>query len=164
MTRLPTRDALGRLAEVSVRYREAFDEVQGLLAKTELGAIPSWVFAIDRLSLEELAPHGEALVEAETRRRRWRTALQALTELVALDDPGQTRPDSDEVPVAPDTADQADLPRLDRFITVVNFARAGGCIYLNGSFAPVEREEQPDAADTFDLPDHREDGGTGAGD
>ena len=28
---------------------------------------------------------------------------------------------------------------LDRFITVVNYARAGGCMYLDGTFQPVER-------------------------
>ncbi len=83
-----------------------------------------------------------------------------MTQLVALEDDGQelvgkAPPGAslDEV----DASDEADLVKLDRFITVINAARAGGCISVNGTFEPVERDAPPpDERDTFDFPPPRD--------
>jgi hypothetical protein len=145
------RDAALRLAEVAAEYRAAFEEVQALLERADLGPIPGWVFALDRLAIDELSGMGEALHEAELRRRQWKVALHAMAELVALE--GGEAP---EVPRAGAPADDANLPRLDRFISVVNYARAGGCMYVNGRFQPVgRRAPEPDDKDTFDFPDRK---------
>lgn len=147
-----SRESTARLVEAARQYREAFTEVQRVLATTDLGPIPNWVFAVDRLPLEELQGLSAELLLAESKRRRARTALAALVELVALEDRGDEAPP----PASPDTADQADLPKLDRFITVINAARAGGCIYVNGAFESIGRDPLPDPNDTFDMPPARE--------
>jgi hypothetical protein len=141
------RESLARFGEAMSAYREAFSQVQRILQTTDLGQIPNWVFAIDRLPLDEIQGMSEELLVAESRRRRARTALHGLVELMALEN---------EADAKPDTGDQADLPKLDRFITVINAARGGGCIYVNGTFEPIGRDPLPDPNDTFDLPPARE--------
>lgn len=142
--RTPSKDALQRLAETSARYRDAFLEVQAVLASLDLGRVPSWTFAIDRLPLEEVAELSPALAEAEERRRAWRTCLHALTELIALDDPDAPGEIAGEPTEA--SGDAEHLGKLDRFITIVNFAKAGGCIYVDGGFQPVARPGTKEAA------------------
>lgn len=151
MTRLPTREAVQRLAETAERYRQAFARVQDLLATLDLGRVPSWVFAIDRLNLDELRASHPELAEAEELRRAWRTALHALVEHIALDDEGEDVSDDyeDEAPSTEEVdrlvsgldggVDADHQRKLDRFISVVNFAKAGGCIYVDGGFQPVAR-------------------------
>lgn len=158
-SQLPSRDAMVRLAEAAQQYREAFREVQRALLDEDLGRVPSWVFAVDRLPLEEVEDLSPRLARLEARRRRWRVALHAMAELIALEDTGESLrapPDTSQL----DTADESNLPRLDRFITVVNFARQGNVIYVNGGFEPVERTSpsEEDDKDTFELPPPRERG------
>jgi len=155
-----SRDASQRLAEAAARYREAFQRVQDLLLDLDLGRVPSWVFAIDRHGLDAVHDFSAELHEAEVHRRRCRQALHSLAELIALDEPGQALPaaaaDADDLSQL-DTADDADLARLDRFISVMNNARAGGAVYLNGTFEPVSGAPETDDKATFELAPERTD-------
>lgn len=126
------RDALARFAEVAERYERAFAQVQDLLRQAEHGRLPSWVFAIDGVRLEALAAVSPELAEAERDRRAWRTALHALAEHIALGGDAVALDDG-----APDQRDDAHLQKLDRFISIVNAAKEGGCIYVDGRFQPV---------------------------
>jgi len=160
MTRALSRDANARLAAASKRYREAFDTVQQLLKGQEEGHIPGWVFAIDRHSLEEVQTMTPEVYAAELHRRRCRRALHALVELIALEDPGAGLPntvaEAEDPSAELDNPDTADLSKLDRFISVIHAARAGGAIYLNGTFDPVSHPpERRGDNDTFDLAPER---------
>ena len=140
-TRLPSRDTVHRLAHTASRYRDAFAAVQDILRRADLGRVPSWVFAVDRMPLEELAVLNHDLAVAEHKRRQWRVALDALVELYALtpdeeQHPGEVREMIDRMQSAAESPDS--LLQLDRFISVINAAKAGGCIYVNGGFEPVE--------------------------
>ena len=160
MTKLPSRDAVQRFAEIAQRSRESFLAVQEVLQSSDLGPVPSWVFAIDPLPLEEVKAFSEELLRVEIRRRKWKAALLAMAQLIALEDQGRellNEPPTSTSLTEVDSADEADLHKLDRFITVINAARAGGCIYVNGTFEPVERDTgPPEDKDTFDLPPTRE--------
>lgn len=160
MTKLPSREAVQRFAEIAQRYRESFLQVQEVLQSSDLGPVPSWVFAIDPLPLEEVKAFSDELLRVEMRRRKWKAALLAMAQLIALEDRGRELLDEPPSPATltdVDAVDAADLHKLDRFITVINAARAGGCIYVNGAFEPVERDSvPPDDKDTFDLPPSRE--------
>jgi hypothetical protein len=142
-----SRSSVDRLAALAGAYREAFEAVQGLLRSTTTWTQPPWVFAIDRLSDDDLEHLPAALRDAERLRRRTRAALGSFAELVALEDDGEHGPAG-----APESADQADKRRLDRFITVTSHARTQGCSYVNGTFEPMVRADAPDPADTFDFP------------
>jgi hypothetical protein len=142
-----SRQSVDRLGLVAEQYRSAFEVVQGLLATTPTWTQPPWVFAIDRLTEDDLEHLPAGLRDAEVRRRRLRASLASFAELVALEDDGEHGPAG-----SPEGADQADKRRLDRFITVTSHARAQGCAYVNGTFEPTVRPEQPDPADTFDFP------------
>ncbi len=146
----PSRESVERFALAAEVYRVAFAEAQRALAEADPGTVPSWVFSVDRLTVEDLRTLPEPIRKAELRRRQARAALHALVELVALEDDGTHGPAG-----PPDGADQADLSKLDRFITVANGARKHGCAYVNGMFEPMGREPIPDPADTFDLPPRR---------
>lgn len=159
MPRDISRDALQRLNSAATRYREAFDQVQGMLGG-DSGHIPTWVFALDRHTLEEVQTMSPELYEAELHRRRCRRALHSLIELIALDDPGNSLPnavtEADDPSAQLDDPETSDLAKLDRFISVIHAARAGGAIYLNGTFDPVSGPpERAAAADTFDLAPER---------
>jgi len=144
--RHPSRDAVERLADLSARYRSAFVEVQDCLARAEMGRIPAWVFAVERLPIEDVAALSEELAAAESRRRSLRVALHALIELIALeDDEGRPADGSDVdhlVTAMSDAEDDGAQKQLDRFISVINYAKSGGCIYVNGTFEPVARVPQ----------------------
>ena len=160
MTKLPSRSAVERFAEIAERYRQSFDEVQAVLQSSDLGRIPNWVFAIDPLPLSEVREFSEELLRVEVRRRKWKAALVAMAELIALEDQGRellNQPPTGSSLTEVDSANQADLQKLDRFISVINGARAGGCIYVNGTFQAVERDTgPPDEKETFDFPPARE--------
>lgn len=153
------RDAMHRLTQAATRYREAFDRVQGML-NGDSAQIPAWVFALDRHTLDEVQTMSPELYEAELHRRRCRRALHSLIELIALEDPASGLPnevtEADDPSEKLDNPDNADLAKLDRFISVIHAARAGGAIYLNGTFDPVSGPpERAAAADTFDLAPER---------
>lgn len=136
-----------QLAEIAREYRKAFDDVQEVLQRTDTGKVPGWVFAIDRFDVKDLAEMSKELARVEQRRRQWRSALHAMSELMALHE--------DEIPVpAPSASDTYDpetsleemvsnppdpssLPALDRFISVVQYARTVGVMYVDGTFQPV---------------------------
>lgn len=140
-----TREARQLFQATARAYRSAFNEVQELLEETDLGRVPSWVFAIDRLSLDEVGTLSPEIVDAERRRRQWRVALHALVELIALHaadgQPMGAAPDETAL-AGVEAMGSSHLSSLDRFITVVSFAKAGGCVFVNGSFQPVERSEE----------------------
>jgi hypothetical protein len=150
----PSKESIDRLSVAAESYRSAFQEVQRALAGAPPGSVPSWVFAVDRLVGDELRTLPENIRRTELKRRQARAALCALIELVALEDDGTHGPAG-----SPDGAEQADLAKLDRFITVTNGAREQGCFYVNGMFEPMGREAMTDAADTFDLGPSRRGGG-----
>lgn len=136
MAKTPSRTQLNRLAEASKAYRRAFREVQDQLRATELGRIPAWCFAVDRMEIEELEKLSPELAAAEQDRRRRRVALHALTELIALT--GDHEPTLGSAAEAMMSSLEGDPDaELDRFITVVNYAKNGGVIYVNGTFEPV---------------------------
>jgi len=143
--RLPSREAIGRLAELTEQYREAFGEVQDCLARAEMGRIPAWVFAIDRLKMEEIVALSPELAAAESRRRSLKVAMHALVEYIALEDDSQVPlpdPSTEEVADLMSSIEEQEVEsarQLDRFITVVNYAKSGSCIFINGTFEPVVR-------------------------
>ena len=144
MTR-PSAEALERLSQVAVAYRQAFDDVQRALGELDAGQMPRWAFAVDRMPIDDMRDHAPELARAEQLRRRWRVALHAMAELVALGEcevaplvAERARADLDRP-----SLDEVDRARLDRFISVIDQAREGGCIYLNGTFQPVDHTPRP---------------------
>lgn len=139
----PKRDAELRFLEAAQHYDGAFEALRNALEQTDLGAIPAWVFAFDRLTMEEIREISTELEQTERYRRQWRVALHALAELIALEPDDESEPlDDEETPTRGTDgadADPANLARLDRFIATVNYAKAGGCVYINGTFQPVAR-------------------------
>jgi len=79
------KQVLDRLVDVADSYRRAFDEVQAHLTRLDRGDLPRWAFALDRMPIEEMASVEPELAHAELMRRRWRTALHAMAELIALE-------------------------------------------------------------------------------
>ena len=141
MAQMPSREWLRRFAEAAEAYRKAFREVQKQLRDTDMGRIPAWCFAVDRMELAELERLAPALATAERERRQWRVALHALSEYIAL------HGDADPALPSIDGGNEEELieslrgdgdAELDRFITVINYARSGGVIYVNGTFEPVK--------------------------
>ena len=147
--RMPSRDAMQRLTALTDQYRAAFGDVQDLLARSELGRIPSWVFAIDRLKIEEINALSPELAAAENRRRTLKIAMHALLEYIALEDDApidRDDPSTEEVANLVSSLEDRELDnarQLDRFITVVNYAKSGGCIFINGTFEPVVHSAAP---------------------
>jgi len=135
---------IGQFERIAGEYRKAFDEVQRLLAASELGKVPSYVFAIDRFDVKKLGELNPELARAEQRRRQWRAALHAMAELEALQ-PDMPTADADAALSTLDAENPMDsmsnpsggMVGLDRFISVVQYARTTGCMYVNGGFEPV---------------------------
>lgn len=150
-----TPDTLARLQRAMERYRETFDETQTHLRAAAAPGTPQWVFALDKLTLGEVKEYGILLAEAEKKRRSARTALHAVIELMALHGDG-LRGDDPSAWIAGESADGVDErawhDRLDRFISVVNYARDAGVIYINGDFRP-STETGSDSTDEFSVPD-----------
>jgi hypothetical protein len=139
------------LERIGREYRKAFDTVQSLLNACDLGTIPPYVFAIDRFDIKQLGELDRTLAKAERRRRQWRAALHAMVELQALEAREEDHPvvsaaaetmDPDD-PTDSSTLNEAtksDMPHLDRFISVVQYARTVGCSYVDGGFQPVFKD------------------------
>jgi hypothetical protein len=132
------RGSLTRYAEVARQYRHAFRAVQEELQSLQPGQAGPWVFALEDLSREELCTLSPTLAQAEHERRAWRVALHAITELIALQD-ALPVPIETDGPAAFDTLDgeAQSQHQLDQFISVLHGARAGGCIYVDGTFHPA---------------------------
>ncbi len=143
-----SREVQKRLAEVMERYHKSFELVERLVKSAgDLGGLPNFVFAVDRLNEEQLRLLPKELAAAERQRRQERVALHCLVELLAL----EQLPGVDWTPPTPlqDPSNEAvDLitqppedgktqQDLDRFISIMDFARRHGVIYLNGTFKPV---------------------------
>lgn len=135
---LPSRGALLRYAEVAREYRQAFREVQDALQGLELGSSPAWVFVVESMTEDELEALSPAVAAAERRRRAWRSALHALTEMIALEEPAEVHTSADNADPA-----QSRHQSLDRFISVFNSARDAGCVYVNGTFRPRDDRHAP---------------------
>lgn len=137
MAKVPERDWLLKFADLAEAYRTSFREVQNQLRNADMGRIPAWCFAVDRMEIEEVDKLSPELGAAERSRRKYRVALHALAELIALT--GDTKPASSEaVPANLVESLEGDADaELDRFITVINLAKSGGVIYINGTFEPV---------------------------
>lgn len=135
---MPSRQSMRRYALAAGNYRIAFETVQTQLKALDLGRMPTWVFAVDRMDLKEIAKLSHPLALAERERRRWRAALHALAELIALSGDNEPTYSEENEPEAAMTLSDDDNDReLDQFITLVNRAKAGGAIYVNGTFEPV---------------------------
>lgn len=152
---LGSRDVQQRITEASDRYRAAFAAVESFLATHSLDPVPSWVFAIDRLPIENLETISEELAVLEANRRSARQALCSLIELIALrvDTPNEGLDEDGQVDVSavmqqvPASGDENWKESLDRFITIVERARVNGCIYLNGTFTPVNARDNEGSAE-----------------
>lgn len=149
-----SRDEQLNLEAAAKNYREAFATVQAILEGTDLGRVPPWIFAVGRMTIPELKTVSDELAEAEQYRRSCRIALHSYVELLALElggDPMEVAPQVDEDAI--DTlVDRKSDPeesltsfggtgqrRLDAFICVMNYARGGNAIYVNGTFEAVVR-------------------------
>lgn len=140
---------IAQIDRAATAYQAAFARVKDLLGGRVGGSLPEFVFTLDRMDLGEVAVHSKEIAEAEQLRRQWRAALHAACELAALESGDVPRPgprvqdtldpDSLELDLASPSpgVDPAALPELDRFISVVQGARAAGCMYVDGTFAPV---------------------------
>ena len=140
-----SRDEQINLEAAAKNYREAFNVVQTILENTDLGRVPPWIFAVGRMTVPELKTVSAELAQAEQHRRSCRIALHSYVELLALDLTGEPM---DEVPMVGTRSNpEESLPyaggsgqrRLDAFIFVMNYARGGNAIYVNGTFEAVTR-------------------------
>lgn len=135
---------LAKLEEATLQYSLAFQRVHDQLGKTNTGRVPPWCFALDRMNIEDVAVLDPILARLEHDRRRWRAALHSLTEYIALRDTDDSLPmpqPEDGPDVNPDAGTLTQ--ELDRFITVLNRAKNGGVIYVNGTFEPVNMANTP---------------------
>ncbi len=131
--------ALAKLTTVAQHYRDAYRAVQSELGTPALQSVSPWVFALDRLTMEEVHSLSADLGHLEQERRAWRCALHAIAEHVALEDLDErAQPLSCESEDGESQADKKNnQEQLDRLISVLHRARAGDCIYVNGTFQPV---------------------------
>lgn len=141
------KQVLARFEVVAASYRRAFDDVQAHLGRLDRGDVPAWAFAIDAATPEKMSALDPELARLELMRRRWRTALHAMSELIALEG-GQGMPITEPAEGVRGLLDrpsieESDRVRLDRFISILDRARAGGCMYLNGTFQPVDHTPVP---------------------
>ncbi|TNE87911.1 MAG: hypothetical protein EP330_16595 [Deltaproteobacteria bacterium] len=148
-------ETIARLQVAMQRYREAFDQTQVHLRAAGGPQTPQWVFALDKLTLGEVREYGILLAEAEEKRRTARTALHAIVELLALHGDGISGQDPTTW-IATESAGTSDEhawhDALDRFISVVNYAREAGVIYVNGDFRPSD-DAGSDSTDEWSVPD-----------
>lgn len=137
--------AAEQLEHVAGAYQSAYAEVQRLLVTTPHPKLPAWVFQLDRFDVKEIAVFSRPLAQAEQNRRKWRAALHATTELAALEVEAPDVRSLSAITVDPDAplddlgTAPTDTLALDAFISVVQYARAAGCSYVDGAFQPVSR-------------------------
>jgi hypothetical protein len=150
---------LARLQKAADDYRQAYDVVERTLRQADHPDLPTWVFNLERFNVEALKAMSPDVARAEARRRACRRALHAVAELTALDDqvgalaaePTMELPDVGTAEGmtrwAEGVADKTDADRwtnaIDRFIGIVSYADEGGCVYLNGTFEPVDTHDDP---------------------
>lgn len=140
---------VGQIEQAAAAYRDAFDEVRALLDRLVVRGLPEHVFALDRMDVEEIGQISKEIARAEQRRRQWRAALHAMCELAALDSTAPLDEPRVQDTLDPDSlhdlgaaeaapaVDPSALSGLDRFISVVQYARTAGCMYVDGRFEPV---------------------------
>lgn len=139
-----TPNWLAKLEEATHQYSLAFQRVHDQLGQTNTGRVPPWCFALDRMNIEDVAVLDPILARLEHDRRRWRVALHSLTEYIALRDIDDSVPMPKPQGNPDDNLDAGTLTQdLDRFITVLNRAKNGGVIYVNGTFEPVNMANSP---------------------
>lgn len=145
-------------------YRERYEAVERALeAEAAIQPeLPGWVNRLDEIDLQRLWELSPEVANAERQRRTARAAMYAAVELLALDDPEAPLSDfSDDDPTltnvridgksrtvdalsAKATGDTRWLRVLDRFIGVVQRADRDGCMFVNGTFEPVNQHELDD--------------------
>lgn len=133
-----------QVERIATRYREAFEHVTARLQQRTDGALPEFVFSLDQMDVAQIATIDAEIARAERLRRQWRAALHAMCELAALDtgDPEQPSvvdtldPEHFDLD-APAPTSPASPPGLDRLISVLQYARSTGCMYVDGGFEPV---------------------------
>lgn len=151
-----SRELMERFHSAAKTYREAHERVERALEVEQSPNLPTWVYNLetfDHPTLQEISPRVAAL---ERQRRFARSALHAVSELIALDDPDAplTGVASDlgqgganetiEQLSAKATKDLRWLRVIDRFIGVVGRADSGGAHYVNGGFQPLDTHELDD--------------------
>lgn len=157
------RELVARLTRACTTYREAFEEVERTLIEQGNAELPTWVFNLEAFDLDAIHAVSPAVASVERKRRAARTALHAVAEMIALDDPTASMatmpPDvtSGVDPESPEGVNQwVDklsakasedlrwLRVLDRFIGIVGRADTGGALYVNGSFEPLATHDKGD--------------------
>lgn len=148
-----------RLSRACRTYRDAFELVERTLIEQGNADLPTWVFNLEAFELEAIHQASPAVASAEKKRRAARTALHAVAEMIALDDPTASMGvmPSDVTPESPTDVNQwvetlsskanedlRWLRVLDRFIGIVGRADTGGALYVNGSFEPLATHEKGD--------------------
>ena len=151
-----SRELMERFQSAAKTYRDAHERVEKALEVEQSPHLPTWVYNLetfDYTTLHEIAPKVAAL---ERQRRFARSALHAVSELIALDDPDAplTGMASDlgrgganetiEQLSAMATKDLRWLRVIDRFIGVVGRADSGGAHYVNGGFQPLATHDLDD--------------------
>ncbi len=122
------------------RYDEAFAEVERLLSQqADLDERQPWVHSLAQQPLVLLEHKHPELAQAERRRRAWRVALHAAAELLAWHSSGKSGlPEglslAGILELTPD--DESVRCALDRFVTTLDYAKEGGCHYVDGQFLP----------------------------
>jgi hypothetical protein len=137
-------------------YREAHERVESALEAEQNPHLPTWVYNLENFEIDALTELAPRVAVLEKKRRYARSALHAVSELIALDDPdaplgdipadvGQGGAnDAIEQLSAKATKDLRWLRVLDRFIGVVGRADSGGAQYVNGGFQPLATHEADD--------------------
>ena len=151
-----SRELMERFQNACATYRAAHERVEKALEAEQSPNLPTWVYNLetfDHAALNEISPMIAAL---ERQRRFARSALHAVSELIALDDPdaplsgmpaelGQGGANETiEQLSAKATKDLRWLRVLDRFIGVVGRADQGGAHYVNGGFQPLATHDLDD--------------------
>jgi hypothetical protein len=151
-----SRELMERFQAAAKTYRDAHERVERALENEQSPNLPTWVYNLETFehaTLQEISPR---IASLERQRRFARSALHAVSELIALDDPdapltgmpaelGQGGANETiEQLSAKATKDLRWLRVLDRFIGVVGRADSGGAHYVNGGFQPLATHDFED--------------------
>ena len=151
---------LDRLLAAAAAYRTAYGATEAAIAQHfDDPDSRLWVFNLADWDDEALTTLHPVIQRAERRRRQSQVALHAVSELLALENPAEAMESLGGPPPIVTSADaiapwaNAEAPdgsydrwmrALDRFVGIVNGADAGDCIYLDGTFVPVEHHHDGD--------------------
>lgn len=153
---------LDRLVAAAAAYRDAYAATEeAIAAHFDDPESRLWVFNLAEWDDEDMSTLHPAIQRAERRRRQARVALHAVAELLALENPagamelyGGGPPAAASAQglggwasAAGEATDERWMRALDRFVGIVNGADAGACIYLDGTFVPVEHHDDDDLGD-----------------